>query len=214
LPNKDYSFNVQVKTNLSSSASRIISLKTGDLILNPIDRAASEAKAKADAEAKAKVDAEAKAKADAEAKAKAEADAEAKAKAEADARTKAEAQKSSRQQVINWKQPPPNRIETVLALIDAESTSGLPLTTLSLTPTVCEAYPSIFAILQLKSVGMCRFQLSQAGNAQWDAAAPIEIEFRVTASPVLTSIKCTNGMKTIQVKGINPICPKGYPTRK
>jgi len=214
LPNKDYSFNVQVKTNLSSSASRIISLKTGDLILNPIDRAASEAKAKADAEAKAKVDAEAKAKADAEAKAKAEADAEAKAKAEADARTKAEAQKSSRQQVINWKQPPPNRIETVLALIDAESTSGLPLTTLSLTPTVCEAYPSIFAILQLKSVGMCRFQLSQAGNAQWDAAVPIEIEFRVAASPVLTTIKCTNGTKTIQVKGTNPICPKGYPTRK
>jgi hypothetical protein len=214
LPNKDYAFNVQVKTNLSSSASRIISLKTGDLILNPIDRAASEAKAKADAEAKAKVDAEAKAKADAEAKAKAEADAEAKAKAEADARTKAEAQKSSRQQVINWKQPPPNRIETVLALIDAESTSGLPLTTLSLTPTVCEAYPSIFAILQLKSVGMCRFQLSQAGNAQWDAAVPIEIEFRVAASPVLTTIKCTNGTKTIQVKGTNPICPKGYPTRK
>jgi hypothetical protein len=116
--------------------------------------------------------------------------------------------------MINWKQPPPKRIETVLALIEAETTSGLSLTTLSLTPTVCEAYPSIFAILQLKSVGMCRFQLSQAGNAQWDAAAPIEIEFRVTASPVLTSIKCTNGMKTIQVKGINPICPKGYPTRK
>jgi predicted nucleic acid-binding Zn-ribbon protein len=212
--NKDYSFNVRVKTKLSTSASRIILLKTGDSILNSLERAASEAKAKADAEADAKVKAEAdaKVKAEADAKAKAEADAEAVAKAKADAET--DAQKSSRQQVINWKQPPPSRIETVLILIDAETTSGLPLTTSSLTPTVCEAYPSIFAILQLKSMGMCRFQLSQAGNAQWDAAVPIEIEFRVTASPVSTTIKCTNGTKTIQVKGINPICPKGYPTRK
>ena len=218
LPNKDYSFNVQVKTKLSTSASRIILLKTGESILNPIDRAASEARAKADAEAtakaKAEADAKAKAEAEADAKAKAEADAKAKADAEAEATAKADAQKSIRQQVINWKQPPPKRIETVLTLIDAETSSGLPLTTLSLTPTVCEAYPSIFAILKLKSVGICRFQLSQAGNAQWDAAVPIEIEFRVTVSPVSTTIKCTNGIKTIQVKGINPICPKGYPTRK
>jgi hypothetical protein len=197
LPNKDYSFNVQVTTKLSSSASRIILLKTGELILNPIDRAASDAKAKADAEAKAKADAEAKAKADAEAKAKADAE----AKAQED---------FLRRQVIKYEPIGTQPLDRRAITVKAESNLGLQLEIVSRTPDVCRGYAGIVPIIGLLRVGLCTVVISQNGNDMYLPAKSVEISFSISSPPLKTTIICSNGTKRITISGFNSSCPKGF----
>ncbi|NDE95709.1 MAG: hypothetical protein EB045_01120, partial [Actinobacteria bacterium] len=153
---------------------------------------------------------DAKAKAEADAKAKAEADAKAKAEADAKAKDQSEKQAVDRFQKIIGKSPGTRRVDSVLTLIDAESTSGLPLIVKSLTPEVCVPYPSIFPILQTIKIGECRFQLLQEGNVYWDAAQPLSLSFIVAPPRMVITIKCTKGTNSIIISGTSPVCPKGF----
>lgn len=67
--------------------------------------------------------------------------------------------------------------------ISATASSGLPVSYSSLTPSVCTVY---LASATMAGIGTCTLQASQAGNAIYAAATPVNQSFTVSPLPPLT----------------------------
>ena len=80
-------------------------------------------------------------------------------------------------QTITFVAPADQVVGATLAL-EATATSGLPVEFTSLTPIVCSVTGSS---VTANSTGTCTLQAGQAGDSTWNAAAPSEQSFAVTA---------------------------------
>ena len=80
-------------------------------------------------------------------------------------------------QTITFVAPADQVVGATLAL-EATATSGLPVEFTSLTPIVCSVTGSS---VTANSTGTCTLQVGQAGDSTWNAAAPSEQSFAVTA---------------------------------
>ena len=80
-------------------------------------------------------------------------------------------------QTITFVAPADQIVGATLAL-EATATSGLPVDFTSLTPIVCSVTGSS---VTANSIGTCTLQADQAGDSTWNAAAPSEQSFAVTA---------------------------------
>jgi hypothetical protein len=65
----------------------------------------------------------------------------------------------------------------------ATATSGLAVTFTTSTPSVCGASGTNGSVISLLTVGTCTIVASQAGNAQWAAAANASQTFQITPPP-------------------------------
>jgi hypothetical protein len=91
----------------------------------------------------------------------------------------------------------------ILAL-PVNSSAGIPITYLSLTPGNCNITSS--TLLLLRS-GSCRIQASQSGDSDISPATSVIQDVQIIPTISLT---CTKGSKTTTVKGLKPKCPSGY----
>src|SRR5262249_33986249 len=64
--------------------------------------------------------------------------------------------------------------------VSATASSGLPVSFASLTGTFCSVSGSTVTLLK---AGTCTIQASQAGNATYNPATPVNQSFQITASP-------------------------------
>ena len=65
--------------------------------------------------------------------------------------------------------------------LTATTTSGLPITFISTTPTVCSVSD---ATADLLMTGICTIQASQPGNAAYFASGPLTRSFTVKSQPL------------------------------
>ncbi|WP_190295028.1 S8 family peptidase [Methyloversatilis sp. RAC08] len=82
-------------------------------------------------------------------------------------------------QTITFPIPPPFAVDAGPVPLAASASSGLAVSYLSLTPTVCATAGSQASLL---ATGTCTVQASQPGNDVWLAAIPVSVSFAVTAA--------------------------------
>jgi len=89
--------------------------------------------------------------------------------------------------------------------LDATSSAYLPLASRSLTSKICEI---IGLSVRAKKPGECQIQISQLGNSNYNAAAPVIITGFIAEDRL--AITCVRGKKSIKVLAKDPVCPRGY----
>lgn len=80
-------------------------------------------------------------------------------------------------QTIAFPTPPPFAVDAGPVPLAADASSGLAVSYLSLTPTVCSIAGNLASLL---ATGTCTVQASQPGNDSWLAATPVSASFAVT----------------------------------
>ncbi|MBL8215914.1 MAG: VCBS repeat-containing protein [Bryobacterales bacterium] len=80
-------------------------------------------------------------------------------------------------QAITFPPPPATPLSSGPLTPNATATSGLNVTYLSLSPTVCTVSGST---ITLKTTGTCRLLALQNGNGDWFPASPVTVDFPVT----------------------------------
>jgi hypothetical protein len=83
--------------------------------------------------------------------------------------------------------------------LSAKATSGLPVIFASSTPAVCTVS---LATAKLVAAGTCTIQVSQAGNTQYAAAAPVSQGFAVASQTATNQKKSSSGSQTTQYTSI------------
>jgi hypothetical protein len=104
-------------------------------------------------------------------------------------------------QSISFAAPINQTLGTLPAPLAASASSGLPVTLLSSTPSVCSVSIST---LTLVGIGTCSVTASQAGNGAFAAAAPVSRSFAVLAAPLLAQ-SITFAAPGNQVLGTPPL---------
>jgi hypothetical protein len=94
-----------------------------------------------------------------------------------------------------------------IAALPVNSSAGIPITYLSLTPDICNITSS--TLLLLRS-GSCRIQASQSGDLDMSPATSVIQDVQIVPTISLT---CLRGSKTTTVKALKPKCPSGYKLR-
>lgn len=86
-------------------------------------------------------------------------------------------------QTITFTTPQATALDAGPVALDASASSGLAVSYLSLTPTVCSTASNLASLL---ATGTCTVQASQPGNDSWLAATPVSASFVVTAATAST----------------------------
>ena len=89
--------------------------------------------------------------------------------------------------------------------IEASATSGLELTSKSVTPKIC----SISGLtINFISIGKCRILLTQEGDSDFSPAESLEVNFSILGSK--KTIICIKGKIVKKINSYDPKCPAGY----
>ena len=91
-----------------------------------------------------------------------------------------------------------------IVALPVNSSAGIPITYLSLTPANCNITSS--TLLLLRS-GSCRIQAAQSGDSDISPAMSVTQDIQIVPT---ISLNCAKGSKTTAVKGLQPKCPSGY----
>jgi hypothetical protein len=94
-------------------------------------------------------------------------------------------------QVISYGQPPNLLLSAASLILEAHSTSGLPVAVATTTPGTCGVASARVLLLQ---AGLCGIRLSQAGNSAYDAADDVFLSFIILRSQTITASAI--GLKT------------------
>jgi hypothetical protein len=83
-------------------------------------------------------------------------------------------------QIINFDELPSKTFGDPPFMVNANSSSGLPVSFMGLTPEVCTATPTAkITGVRLVGTGICTLQASQSGNSKYDAAPTVQQSFNV-----------------------------------
>jgi YVTN family beta-propeller protein len=82
-------------------------------------------------------------------------------------------------QTITFTAPTEKRLDQSPITIEATATSGLPVSFESKTTSVCTTSGSGGATVTLLNPGTCTIEATQTGNANWNAAPPVEQSFTI-----------------------------------
>ncbi len=89
--------------------------------------------------------------------------------------------------------------------IEASATSGLELTSKSVTPKIC----SISGLtINFISIGKCRILLTQEGDSDFSPAESLEVNFSILGSK--KTIICIKGKIVKKINSYDPKCPAGF----